>query len=521
MTLSIPVTDREIVDAIYLRDFFNYVRKVFAILHPGNEGEFVPAWHVRAICHELDAIYTGENKRLVITVPPRHLKSITVAVAFATFLLGRDPSTKIIVASYGLDLARKHSADCRRVMETGWYRSLFPRTRLARRGNTVEDILTTLGGSRKAVSIGGAVTGHGADYIIIDDLLKAGDANSETELTRAEEFIQGTLLSRFNNPAEGRVILIGQRLHERDPAGYLLSMGTYRHLNLPAIAEADEEIAIGLGRLHRRKIGEALFPERMDVPTLEKMRRELGTATFNCQYQQNPIAQGGSPLRWEWFKSYDEALPRNSYQLLVQSWDTGMSADPRADYSVCTTWGFMDGIWHLLDLFRDRLDYPDLKRKLIHLSKDWRSDVVLIEDAATGMPLIQECSDQIAGRCHPIRPHREKEVRFNAGCARIEAGEIFLPREAPWLEAFRKELLGFPRAHYDDQVDSVSQFLNWSVSTSFVRCCWTSTSRGCTTPPSASGCRCRRTTGRRGRAITGSTCRAGSPNWCPGWRRQG
>ena len=199
---------------------------------------------------------------------------------------------------------------------------------------TQEEIKTTKGGGRKAVSIGGAVTGHGADYIIIDDLLKAADANSEAELVRAQEFIEGSLLSRFDTPSEGRVVMIAQRLHEMDPAGYLLDKGTYRHLNLPAIAEEEVDIPIGLGDIHQRKVGDILFPESTDRKTLERMRKEMGTATFNCQYQQNPIAPDGSTLRWEWFGTYEEALPRSAYQMVVQSWDTGMSADPRSDFSV-------------------------------------------------------------------------------------------------------------------------------------------------------------------------------------------
>lgn len=168
MTSHDPRLPLQISDALYRTSFLAFVWKTFATLHPGPQDAFVPAWHVAAMCHELENIRSGENRRLVITIPPRHLKSITVAVAYVAFLLGHWPETKIIVASYGLDLARKHSEDCRRVMEAPWYQRLFPNTRLAARGNTVEEIRTTRGGGRKSVSIGGAVTGHGADYIIID-----------------------------------------------------------------------------------------------------------------------------------------------------------------------------------------------------------------------------------------------------------------------------------------------------------------------------------------------------------------
>lgn len=450
-------------------NFFPFVWKVFATLHQGTDRVFDPAWHVKAMCHQLDIVRSGENRRLIINIPPRCLKSVTVAVAYVAYLLGHNPGAKIIVASYGLDLARKHSDDCRRVMETPWYRQMFPNTRLAGKGNTSEEIRTTQGGSRKAVSIGSSVTGHGADYIIIDDLLKAGDATSEAELVRAQEFIEGTLLSRFDIPSEGRVVVVAQRLHEMDPPGYLLERGTYRHLNLPAIAESHETIAIGRGKFVERRPGDLLCPTRLDQVTLDNKRREMGAAVFNCQYQQNPTAPDGSPLRWEWFGSYDEVEDRRWYQLVVQSWDTGMSADPRSDFSVCTTWGFRDANWSLLDVWRGQVDYPDLKAKALQLVSYWDPDRVLIEDAATGRPLFDELWRDDRRRYERIRPEKDKETRFQSACGPVEEGKILLPVQANWLPVFKREMQSFPRGRNDDQVDSFSQFINWSKGHGFNR----------------------------------------------------
>ncbi len=468
MKMLDPRMVRQATLALCREHFFAFVWKTFETLNGRPEDRFVPAWHVRAMCHELDNVRTGENKRLVINIPPRCLKSVTVAVAYVAFLLGHQPGAKIIVASYGLDLARKHSEDCRRVMTSRWYQEMFPQTRLATRGNTADEIRTTQGGSRKAVSIGSAVTGHGADYIIIDDLLKAGDANSEAELVRAQEFIDGTLLSRFDNQAEGRVVMVAQRLHEADPPGYLLNKGTYRHLNLPAIAEEAEVVPIGQGRVHRRAPGDLLFPQRLDRATLDGLRREMGAAVFNCQYQQNPIAPDGSPLRWEWFGTYADIEDRRWYQLVVQSWDTGTSADPRSDFSVCTTWGFRENAWYLLDVWRGQLDYPDLKAKVLALAACWDPERVLIEDAATGRPLLHELFRDDR-RFKAITPEKDKEIRFNAACAPVEEGKVLLPAEAPWLSTFKRELQSFPRGSHDDQVDSFSQFLNWSKGPGFYR----------------------------------------------------
>jgi len=468
MTAPDPHLIRSAAMQVSRDDFFAFVWRVFGTLHPHHDDHFDAAWHVRAMCHELDQVRSGDNKRLVITIPPRCLKSITVAVAYVAFLLGHDPTTKIIVASYGLDLARKHSDDCRRVMASPWYQSIFPRTRLAVRGNTSEEIKTTSGGGRKSVSIGSSVTGHGADVIIIDDLLKAGDAESDAELMRAQDFIEGTLLSRFNNPSQGRVIMVAQRLHEMDPPGYLLDKGTYRHLNLPAIAEEAQVLPIGRGRVVNWEIGDLLCPERLDRETLDRLRREMGAAVFNCQYQQNPIAPDGSPLQWDSFGTYDGAHDRNWYQLVVQSWDTGTSADPRSDFSVCTTWGFREREWFLLDVWRGQLDYPELKAKVLSLKTTWDPDKVLIEDAATGRPLLHELFRDDK-RFAKVTPKDDKEIRFQTACAPIEEGKVLLPKEAPWLPAFKRELQSFPRGRNDDQVDSFSQLLNWSKGTGFFR----------------------------------------------------
>ncbi len=449
---------------------FYFVWKVFQELDAGSSTKFVPNWHIQAMCHELERMVRGENRRLVITMPPRHLKSIAVAVALAAWLLGRDPSCKIIVASYGLDLARKHSQDCLRVMRSAWYRAMFPRTRLAASGITQDEFRTTAGGGRKSVSVSGAVTGHGADWIIIDDLMKVGEAASPVELERAQTFIDASLLTRFNNPSQGRLVAVQQRLHEMDPAGYLLAKGMFLHLNLTAIAEEDEEFRLSFRKTHIRRKGEALFPQRMNLEVLEQQRQELGAAAFEMQYQQNPISASGSMLRWEKFQTYDVPPPLASLEMIVQSWDTATSADPRSDYSVCSTWGYREENWYLLDLLRRQLTFPELKQQALSLVRQWQPDVVLIEDAMSGRPLLQEL--RIADERHryvAVRPEGDKELRFNAALVPVEEGRVFLPREADWMPGFKRELQGFPRGAHDDQVDSFSQLLKWSKGKRFQR----------------------------------------------------
>lgn len=176
-----------------------------------------------------------------------------------------------------------------------------------------------------------------------------------------KSFYEQTLLSRLNDKKKGRIIAIQQRLHEDDLAGFLIGTGQFEHLNLRSIAIADECIPIGFGQEQRRSKDEALCPEREPLETLKQIRLEMGAATFSAQHQQDPVPPGGNRIRWEWFGSYDAALPREGYQAIVQSWDTAMSAEPTSDYSVGQTWGFHAGDWHLLEVERARWDFPDLK----------------------------------------------------------------------------------------------------------------------------------------------------------------
>jgi hypothetical protein len=238
-------------------------------------------------------------------------------------MLGRDPSTKVMVASYGGDLATKHARDFRAVLSHAWYQGLFPRTRLEPGGNRVDEQITTGQGGRKAISLGGAAMGFGADLIIVDDLMKAVDASSPVERQRVRNYYEQALLLRLNNKTDGRVVLIQQRLHEDDLSGYLLEVGGFEHLNLRAIAIEDEEIAIGRGRSKSRLRGEALCPEREPLETLERLRREMGAAAFSAQYQQDPTPPGGNRMRWEWFGTYEGAPSRSKFLWIAQSWDTG------------------------------------------------------------------------------------------------------------------------------------------------------------------------------------------------------
>jgi predicted phage terminase large subunit-like protein len=196
---------------------------------------------------------------------------------------------------------------------------------------------------------------------------------------------------------------------------------------------------------------------------LERERRLKGPQVFSAQYQQNPVTPEGNMIRPELFGSYDEDHNRSWYHKVVQSWDTAVTDNPNSDYSVCTTWGFRVNKWYLLDVFRARLEYPRLKEKVNQLYLQWKPDKVLIEDANSGTSLYQELRLKRLFRPIMIRPRGDKVERVNGCLGEIKGGHILLPSKAPWLDTFLSELRAFPEGRHDDQVDSMSQFINWQL----------------------------------------------------------
>jgi predicted phage terminase large subunit-like protein len=385
-----------------------------------------------------------------------------VSIAYPAWLLGHDPTQRVVVVSYSNDFAAELHRQFRMVIDAPWYRALFPAMRAAR--DSGAELVTTLGGSRYATSVGGTLTGRGADLIIVDDPLKAEDANSESALRRVIDWYAGTLVSRLNDKQNGPIIVVMQRLHENDLAGHLISQGGWQHLDLPAIAVEDSVIPIGGGKQHRRRQGEILHPERESEEVLDRIKAEIGSLKFSAQYQQRPVPLEGNLIRREWFRYYDH-LPQSSAGRIVQSWDIAMMTGDANDYSVCTTWRMIKSDYYLIDVFRARLQYPDLRRKIASLAAKHGASTILIENAGPGMALLQDLwRDLPPGMTRPLgqKPQGSKADRMVAQSAKIEAGHVHLPRDADWLDTFLLELLAFPNGRHDDQVDSVAQFLRWT-----------------------------------------------------------
>lgn len=247
------------LDALLRRDFLSFVAKVHAELDPGKRFFYAP--HVEALAYSLTRVSRGETTRLIINMPPRHLKSVCASVALVAWVLGHDPSRRIICVSYGDELSRKHSRDCRLILEAPWYLRIFPNTRINPRKNTETEITTTANGYRYTTSIGGALTGRGADLIIIDDPIKAGDAESDLERRRANDWFDSVLYSRLDNKKTGSIVVAMHRLHEYDLAGHLIERGGFEVLTMPAIATDACAVPISPNSFFTREPGEVLCEE--------------------------------------------------------------------------------------------------------------------------------------------------------------------------------------------------------------------------------------------------------------------
>ena len=234
--------EQALFDALIRNDLVAFTEKAFATLAPATP--LMRNWHLQAFAYQLKQYMDGGVRRLVVTLPPRSLKSIFCSIAFPAFVLGHDPSRKIVCVSYSQELAGELARSCRDVMESEWYRRIFPRTRLNRRRTTESDFKTTRGGGRLSTSTGGSLTGRGGSLIIIDDPIKADDVQSDVRRNSVIQWFKETLITRLDDKRNDVIILVMQRLHVDDLAGVLLETGDWVHLNLPAIAQADEAILI-------------------------------------------------------------------------------------------------------------------------------------------------------------------------------------------------------------------------------------------------------------------------------------
>lgn len=451
------------------------------------EGEAVKYewnWHIGCIAEHLEAVVSGEIKRLIINVPPRTLKSYLVMQAFPAWRLAVAPHEKFIGTSYSHSLVEDQIVKCKRIMNDDWYKLAFPETEIDIKQNQKHHFHTTGRGMYYGGGILGTITGKGADYVLVDDPVKPDEALSDQIRGRTNEAIRNTLFSRFNDPRIGRFIMIMQRLHEDDPTGHLLPDGGYTHLKLPAEA-VDRPTIVTLGKsFWTMKKGELLFPERLTEDVLAEKRRDMLDYNYVGQYLQEPVPLGGGEFNDAWVNYYDESgIKVNEMNVFILFDPAGgeelqKKKKKKSDYSAYMVVGLHnDNNYYLLDIVRDRLNPTERIDKLFELHRTWNS--------LTGRPpkvgvekyglmsdshYIREKQKQDGYRFPIVElgGKMQKEERIRRMIPDLQNGRWWFPPQKMYtdyegrtldmvLELIKSEMATFPRARYDDMLDALTR----------------------------------------------------------------
>jgi predicted phage terminase large subunit-like protein len=451
---AVDVSPQLALQALLAKDLTAFTEFGFGVVRPGVR--LKRNWHLDAVTYKLSQLAKGYIRRLIITLPPRSLKSLCASVALPAWFLGHYPWERVVVVSYSDFLSRTHANDFRRIVNHPLYQATFPAMRLDR--DTDREIVTTERGKRIATSIDGTLTGLGGNLIIIDDPIKLGDAMSDAVRERVIEWFRSTLLSRGDDKSETRIVVVMQRVHENDLVGYLQEQGGFEVLNLPSIATKTDSYDLGGGRIYTRLQGELLHPAHESVATLIELKREMGPIAFSAQYQQSPIPPGGTIIKRKWLTTYDYVGIQPGDRIVI-SWDIALSEMETGDYSACVVLLIRNEVFYILEVLRGRFPFETLKKKIIDLKKRYHPSTLLIEESSISLGLIQSLREQSIN-VTTYKPDTDKRARLIAQTDLFDGGSVRLPQRAAWLEEFVAELLAFPAGH-DDQVDALTQGLAW------------------------------------------------------------
>ena len=430
-------------------------------------------------------------RRLLITMPPRHGKSWLASTLFPVYYLARKPNRNVLATSYNQDLAKTFGRQTRDHAREPIVGQAFSDFVLSEESRAVDDWRTTMGGTYYATGIGGSTTGRAATLLLVDDPIKAREeADSATQRNKTWSYYVSALTTRKQPEPDGTSaieIVILTRWHPDDVAGRLMDTddwreGAWHHINFPAIRKVDTHVKKSVAELpeddprfipqgqlskvspskrhYYDESEEALWPERFPLDELKK-RERLDPREFASLYQQSPFIQGGNIIKDSWWQ-WDDDKP-DCTQLIIAA-DTAFKKTEQADYSVLLVMGLdRNGDMHVLDLIRNKYDFPELKRVCVQVNARWRGHGLrglYIEDKASGQSLIQELRNQTGVAVIPYKVSTDKVSRLNAVTPLIEGGRVFLPRSAHWLDDFMLECQAFPNGTNDDQVDALSMGLD-------------------------------------------------------------
>ncbi|RUZ79401.1 hypothetical protein EN943_07450 [Mesorhizobium sp. M7A.F.Ca.US.006.01.1.1] len=402
-----------------------------------------------------DTVLRRTDGNLVINLPPRHLKSFT-AIATMAWYLGRFPSREVMLVTHSQGLSRDLAAKCVTMMRTKAYAEIFPGLQISDERQATMDFRTKAGGGLLAGSFETRMTGRGADLLLIDDALSAQEAESQASREAVINAFDSVFSTRANNPAWKSVVSIGHRVHTGDLPGYLLERG-FAHLKLPFRAEEREFIVAGEIQFHREK-GEVLQPSRYPRDIIAKEIDTLAPHVYATQYQQRPTARESGVLKAAYFP-VAATLPSGGETIF--SWDCASSTNPGSSYSVCLVFQKHGAVSYLKHISRARLDYPSLKAQASALNERYQPTRHLIEMTSTGIALAAELRAMGANVLEVSPGALSKTQRLDAVMGKITAQYVHIVGGTAGLDAFLDELTAFPYGSSDDQVDALTQYLQW------------------------------------------------------------
>jgi predicted phage terminase large subunit-like protein len=441
-----------------LRNNFGFFCEIgFRELHNGRD--WIDAPYLRLLEHVFTSCHKRKTRRLLLNMPPRFLKSMFASVFYPAWQIAQNPAAKIICASYSDDLNTMFSRQVRRLVRSTWFVSAFSETVLSNDKSAAGHLETDAGGRIYSTTPGGTIAGVGADDIILDDIMKPQTANSAEARAVVRNWLEGEVLSRFDKPAEGVLIAVMHRLHPEDICAHLEASGIYTTVKLPLVAEVEGCFTDRTTKavVFERTAGDLLNPDFLPNEEIERLKKETPHSVWMARYQQAPVIAGAGIVKSEWFPRYDEPP---AFRAVFQSWDIATTKND-GDYSVCTTWGYVDGKFYLIDVYRRQIEFPDLRKAVRDLDAKYKPDSILIETVFAGISLYQDLERLGMKNICRCNVRIDKVTRMEACTPFFQDGNVLLPNDAPWLPAFLSELQDFPVGMHDDQVDSVSQIIGY------------------------------------------------------------
>jgi predicted phage terminase large subunit-like protein len=434
------------------QDFFSFAYKAIVELEGTRLGDQP---YLRYLATELDQFARNETRRLIINLPPGHLKTLLGSVCLSAWLLAHDPSRKIIIVTHAEHLSKTIARNIRAILQSRWFEEVFD-TRVKKGHAEVTDFGTTGGGGVFVTSFGSRYTGHRADVIIVDDPHDIGDGVEQIEGT-IESFYK-EVLSRLNDRKAGRVMVVAHRVYERDLSAHLLRKKNWKHVALPLVATQDQSYKTLWGDWFRRE-GHLLRPDAFGPDDIEELRETCFSPDFEMLYQQNVDSQALPAIRPDHFQTFSGSPPLGPVVLSV---DAGVANRRTSAFSVIQAWCLAGDRYYLIDQFREQTDFADLRDQLRRFRNKYRPAAILIERSANGHALISELSrSRHSALLIPVElDGRSKSARLRIHAKTIIAKRIFLPIHAPWRGTFVDELVAYPHGDFTDQIDAMTQVLD-------------------------------------------------------------